>query len=142
MVRLCQGTAVRWFLLRCVALSASEPFPPLSAVLQCPLYKSETYASLRDKLVTPIPAPEVKFGGQFLTVDLHPAKVVQPAQPATPSSSAATATVVPGSPTEAPAIPAPTQVAVHVLSVGVRLTVLVAQSRWFVASVGKRSLVG
>ena len=48
--------------------SEKEPFPPLSAILKAPLWAHEKYSAVRTRLLSAIPSPEVRMGGQYATV--------------------------------------------------------------------------
>ena len=39
-----------------------------------PFWRDEYYTPVRERLVKAVPAPEVRFKGEFLTVDLHPSQ--------------------------------------------------------------------
>lgn len=60
------GTRWRW--------TEHDPWPPLTAVMRTPIWSAERYAAVRLRLLSAIPSPEIVFGGQYVTVDLHPSK--------------------------------------------------------------------
>ena len=80
--------------------SEKEPYPPLSAVLKTPIWALDRYNPVRCRLLNPIPAPEIRLGGQYLTVDLHPPTKAsvepQPSAPVdTPEPTSSEASAVP-----------------------------------------------
>ena len=86
------GTRWKW--------TDSDPWPPLSSVLDTALWKADEYAALRERLRKPVPSPEVRYGGEFLTIDLHGAK---PAAAAASSGAASIPAETPETPTTAQA---------------------------------------
>ena len=68
--------------------SAAEPYPPLSAILRAPIWSSDRYQALRLRLLSPIPKPEVRVGGSYVTVDLHPPPTATPTAAVDTSSPA------------------------------------------------------
>lgn len=48
--------------------TAAQPWPPLSSVLKTPLWSSDHYAALRERLLRPAPQLSMVTGGQFVTI--------------------------------------------------------------------------
>ena len=71
--------------------SEKEPFPPLPVVLKTPLWSDPKYEAVRQRLLTPIPQPEVRLGGAYVTVDLHPPTKATSPKASEAESSAAVA---------------------------------------------------
>ena len=55
-----KGGAWRW--------SEASPFPPLSAILRCPLWADDIYKPHRDMLLRAVPVPQLDDGGTFITL--------------------------------------------------------------------------
>jgi hypothetical protein len=48
--------------------SREDPFPPIADVLKCKLWSHGDYQPLRERLLRPLPCPEIQHQGEFFTL--------------------------------------------------------------------------
>ena len=49
--------------------SSTSPWPPISSVLKCPLWRLDEYQDIRERLKRPAPEVSITTGGEFITID-------------------------------------------------------------------------
>ena len=54
--------------------SAASPWPPISTVKRTPLWSSDTYKDVRDRLLRPAPTVQLTTGGELITIDTRGAE--------------------------------------------------------------------
>ena len=65
--------------------SAASPWPPISTVKRTPLWSSDTYKDVRDRLLRPAPTVQLTTGGEFITIDTRGAEsTAEPDEPLEP----------------------------------------------------------